>query len=387
MPDALKDALALIPSLVCACVAYVLSFAISGALFFNLLIAAAAFAAVMWFLTRHSAHRVPVTAIGTACLLALALAPTTLDRLQARPAPPPVDVIQQIASLATPWSTVDPTADLADLEPLLRVWQSVRVVALGEATHGTSEFFRMKHRLIRFLVTRMGFSHLALEVSPEVGETLDAYVQGKTATNPVSGLWWPWRTREFSDLIEWLRQSNLSLPPARRLHVHGIDYQGQRRDFRMARNTLDLLVESGMDSRVILWAHNSHISSGPGWMGSYLKTALRDQIYLTGFEFDHGDFTSRLNWVRTYHAEPADTRFYADALRRTGQPILFLDFRTLAQSPAVERWLTRPHLSHSLQEAHAILRLKPGWIRDDESWPSLYDGIVYIQESTPAHDF
>jgi len=185
-------------------------------------------------------------------------------------------------------------------------------------------------------------------------------------------------------MVDWMRKYNASAAVPDRVHFHGIDYQGQRRDFQMARNTLALLDDVGVEGRVILWAHNAHISSGAGWMGSYLKPALRNQIYLTGFEFHHGRFTSNLEWVRTYQAEPADSRFYAAALMRIGKPILFLDFRAMMESPAVERWLGQPRLSHHLQEVHGFLRLNPAWIRDDESWPSLYDGLIYIEESTPA---
>jgi len=155
----------------------------------------------------------------------------------------------------------------------------------------------------------------------------------------------------------------------------------------MAQNTLALLDRLDAESRVILWAHNAHVSSGPGWMGWYLKHTLHNQIYLTGFEFYHGRFTSNLNWVRTYEAEPADDGYYAAALQRVGKPILFLDFRTMQEDEALDAWLRQPRFAHELQEAHGLLRLNPAWVRTNESWPSLFDGIVYIEESTPARLF
>ena len=387
MSDALKDALALLPSVVCASLAFILSFGITGALWFNLAAAVAAFALSMWYLLRHSRWRVAVTAVSALCLLAGALAPTLLDSLHAKPAPAPDALVQQIASASIPLASLDAGAGFADLEPLRKTWQGTRMVALGEATHGTSEFFRMKYRLTEFLVTQMGFRHLALEFDPDdanLWEGVEPYIQGRGGANPVAHLSWPWRTREIVEMVDWMRKYNATVPAPGRVRFHGIDYQGERRDFRMARNALDLLDEVGVDGRVILWAHNAHVSSGPGRMGSYLKQALRNQIYLTGFEFDRGRFTSSLAWVRTYQAEPADTRFYAATLQRIGKPILFLDFRTMMESPAVEAWLNQPRLSHHLQEAHGFMRLNPAWVRDDEPWPSLYDGVIYITESTPA---
>jgi erythromycin esterase-like protein len=384
VPDALKDALALLPSTLCASAAFLLSFGASGELWFNLAAGVAAFALSMWFLLRHSRWRVAVTTVSTFCLLAAAIAPTLLDRLREKPAPAPDELVRQIGSASLPLQSVDAGTGFADLEPLRKIWQGARMVALGEATHGTSEFFRMKHRLTEFLVTQMGFRHFAMELDPDEAKGIEAYIQGGAGGNPMVRLSWPWGSREVAAMVDWMRKYNGSAAAPERVHFHGIDYQGERRDFRMARNTLDLLEGVGAEGRIILWAHNGHVSSAAGWMGSYLKTALRNQIYLTGFEFHHGRFTSKGGWVRTYQAEPADTRYYAAALKRTGTPILFLDFRTMRENPAVEAWLDQPRLAHHLQEVHGILRLNPAWVRDDESWPSLFDGVIYIEESTPA---
>ncbi len=385
MPDAVKDFLALLPSAACAVAAFFLSFVISGALWFNLAAAFAMFAISMWFLLRHSRWRTGATVVSTFCLAAAVLAPTVLDKLRPKPAPAPDEVVRQIGSVAIPLRSVDAGTGFTDLEPLRNVWAGTRMVALGEATHGTSEFFRMKHRLTEFLVTQMAFRHFAMELDFEEGKGIEFYIQGGAGVNPVTKLSWPWGTAETIAMIDWMRKYNQSTAGPGRVHFHGIDYQGDRRDFRMARNTLDVLDEAGVDERVILWAHNAHVSAGRGWMGSYLKAALHNQVYLTGFEFHHGRFTSNQEWVRTYAAEPADSRFYADTLQRIGTPILFLDFRTMMENPALEGWLQQPRLSHDLQEGHGVLRLNPAWVRDDESWPSLYDGAIYIEESTPAH--
>jgi erythromycin esterase-like protein len=384
MSDAIKDALALVPSTLCACVAYLLSFGITGALWFNLAAAVVAFALSMWYLTRHSRRRAVVTIVSAACLLAGVCLPSLLDNLHAQPAPASEELVRQIGRAAIPLQSVDAGTGFADLEPLRKVWQGTRMVALGEATHGTSEFFRMKHRVTEFLVTEMGFRHFAMELDQGEAHRIETYIQGGSGSNPVETLPWPWGTREVAAMVDWMRKYNGPTAAPDRVHFHGIDYQGERRDFRMARNTLDLLEGVGIQGRVVLWAHNAHVSSGPGWMGSYLKTTLRNQIYLTGFEFHHGRFTSNLGWVRAYKAEPADSRYYAGALVRIGKPILFLDFRTMMQDPAVDAWLQQPQLSHDSQEAHGVLRLNPAWVRGDESWPSLFDGVIYVEESTPA---
>ena len=387
MSGAIRAALAIVAAILCACAAFFLSFAVNGALWVNLGASLLACVFSMWFLLGDSRHRAAITIAAALCLLALVSAPALADRFRDPPRPEPEDLVRRIGRVSIPLQSVDAGSGLADLAPLERIWQGVRVVGLGEATHGTSEFFRMKHRLTEFLVTRMGFRHFALELEDRHTKPIDEYIQGESSRNPVTGFHWPWGTREMAAMVDWMRNYNASAPPAARVHFHGIDYQGERRDLRMAQNTLRLLDQLDPESRVILWAHNTHVSSGAGWMGSYLKNALHHQIYLTGFEFHHGRFTSNLNWVQTYEAEAADGRYYAATLQRTRAPILFLDFRTMEEDAAVEAWLRQPRFTHELQEMHGLLRLNPAWVRTDESWPSLFDGVVYIEKSTPARLF
>ena len=72
------------------------------------------------------------------------------------PEPPRFDpapaVLDWIRAHAAPLATDDPHQDCGDLVPLLRAIGNARVVGLGEGTHGTREFLRMKHRVFRCLV-------------------------------------------------------------------------------------------------------------------------------------------------------------------------------------------------------------------------------------------
>ena len=119
-------------------------------------------------------------------------------------------------------------------------------------------------------------------------------------------------------------------------------------------------------------------------MGSYLKQGWGDQVYLLGFEFNHGAFTSRMATIRTYSIGPANTDFYAYALAKLDQPLLYLDFQTLSQIPVLRSWLETPQSSHEFQELHAIYRLNPDWYTLHVSWSQLYDGVIYIDTSSPA---
>jgi protein-L-isoaspartate(D-aspartate) O-methyltransferase len=117
----------------------------------------------------------------------------------------------------------------SDPGPLLERIGDARVVLLGEATHGTSEFYRMRARITRELITRRGFTHVAVEADwPDAG-WIDRYVRhGSTA--PTSGTpftrfpTWMWRNREVLEFVEWLREHNAQVPdPAVRTGFYGLD--------------------------------------------------------------------------------------------------------------------------------------------------------------------
>jgi len=116
----------------------------------------------------------------------------------------------------------------ADLEPLLRRIGDARVVLLGEATHGTSEFYRMRERISRELIERKGFLLVAIEGDWPDAARVDHYV--RHAEYPASE-WtafarfptWMWRNKEVREFVDWLRRRNAALEPAARVSFHGLD--------------------------------------------------------------------------------------------------------------------------------------------------------------------
>ncbi len=100
-----------------------------------------------------------------------------------------------------------------DLVPVLRMVGNARLVGLGEGTHGTHEFTRVKQRLIRCLVEELGFTIVAAEVNGPEAARLDHYLLTGEG-NPralLPGLRaWPWNTEEGLSVIEWLRAYNAS---------------------------------------------------------------------------------------------------------------------------------------------------------------------------------
>ena len=92
----------------------------------------------------------------------------------------PPEVIQWIRKHAVPFKTVEAGSGFADLGPLRQMIGDARIVALGEATHGSREISQMNHRLIEFLVREVGDDVYVLACKKE-GPTLHVRFSGLPA--------------------------------------------------------------------------------------------------------------------------------------------------------------------------------------------------------------
>jgi protein-L-isoaspartate(D-aspartate) O-methyltransferase len=116
----------------------------------------------------------------------------------------------------------------ASLDALLDRIGDSRVVLLGEATHGTSEFYRMRARITQALVERKGFDIVAVEADWPDAAQIDQYVRDRdvpaTDWNAFARFpTWMWRNEEFAEFVAWMRLHNLALPHERRVRFAGLD--------------------------------------------------------------------------------------------------------------------------------------------------------------------
>lgn len=129
---------------------------------------------------------------------------------------------------ALPFATAQPGNGITDLLFLREVIGDARIVALGEATHGTHEFFAMKHRIVELLTTELGFNLFAMEAPWTEAQFIDRYLQ--TEKGDLDGLltglrFWPWNTQEVSALIRWMRDYNTRPDTHSMLQFSGFDMQ------------------------------------------------------------------------------------------------------------------------------------------------------------------
>jgi erythromycin esterase len=136
----------------------------------------------------------------------------------------------------TPWlsshairlKSVEAGNGFEDLQPLKKILKDIRIVGLGEATHGSREFFQFKHRMVEFLVKEMGYRVFLLEASYSACMNINDYVLfGKGGRNKAlaSQGFWTWNTEEVSDMIEWMREYNKTAPEGQKVKFYGYDLQ------------------------------------------------------------------------------------------------------------------------------------------------------------------
>jgi erythromycin esterase len=124
--------------------------------------------------------------------------------------------------------TLDTSAPDDDLDPIIDAVRNKRVIALGESSHGTSEFYRIKQRVIAKMVRELGVKSFYMEASMRRCEYLNDYItQGKGSLDTATAIqgFINLRVEEFRDLLQWMRIHNEKLPPHEQLKFYGFDLQ------------------------------------------------------------------------------------------------------------------------------------------------------------------
>jgi protein-L-isoaspartate(D-aspartate) O-methyltransferase len=103
-----------------------------------------------------------------------------------------------------------------------------RVVLLGEASHGTSEFYRARAAITRRLIEAHGFTIVAVEADWPDASVVDRYVRhrpGEASSAPIFQRFptWMWRNRDVARFTDWLRAYNRGRPDRARAGFHGLD--------------------------------------------------------------------------------------------------------------------------------------------------------------------
>jgi erythromycin esterase-like protein len=127
---------------------------------------------------------------------------------------------------------LQPLSDSAhDYDSLLQLMAPARFALLGEASHGTQDFYRERIRITQRLIAEQGFTAVAVEADWPDAWRVNRYVRGlsddRDALSALSGFQrfpaWMWRNTEVRDFVEWLRDYNSGRAPRNQVGFYGID--------------------------------------------------------------------------------------------------------------------------------------------------------------------
>jgi protein-L-isoaspartate(D-aspartate) O-methyltransferase len=160
--------------------------------------------------------------------------PSTVAK--ARPSLP-----EMIRDAAEPFSTIEN----ADFGPLLDRIGNARIVLIGEASHGTSEFYRIRAEITKALIERKGFHFVAVEADWPDAYRIHDFVTHREREEPHD--WeafarfptWMWRNHEVLDFIHWLRQFNIQHAREQRVGFYGLDLYSLFTSIHCVLNYLD----------------------------------------------------------------------------------------------------------------------------------------------------
>jgi erythromycin esterase len=426
---------------------------------------------------------------------------------------------------ATPITSLNAESGLDDLEPVKNLVGEAKILALGEATHGTSEFFKLKHRILEYLVKKQGFTVFAIEGSWASAFEINRYVMGgegnaRDLLNKYARVMWPWRVTEVLDLIEWMRIYNLREDTLVKVQFTGFDMQEpvpavdwltnyleransdqiarvddllgcirfslnnilavarytnagfegalkcqtkigtvkqilnnrrktlepklgtlefnqalqmQRvleqasayytarfitgdlfgavvmRDEFMTQNVAWLVKNSGLSAKLVLWAHNGHVTFNPnmslGWkpMGARLRDRFGSSYKVFGFSFYTGDFYAQLldssDPTRTLAAavlglaaNPSINRVpipvknsYETVFHATGIPMFILGTDTKLDTSNGAKWMQGPHRLYLVpQNLPPFKTPPPNWISYDSRIGQDFDAVIYVDQTHPS---
>jgi erythromycin esterase-like protein len=125
-----------------------------------------------------------------------------------------------------------PFNDYNDLDALVNQIGIAKFALLGEASHGTSEFYQVRAEISKKLILEKGFTIIAVEGDWPPSQSLNRYIKGhdhenKSASEVVQAFnrWptWMWANEEIADFAEWLREYNKDKAETEKVGFYGID--------------------------------------------------------------------------------------------------------------------------------------------------------------------
>ncbi|KAK2861349.1 hypothetical protein FQN49_004291 [Arthroderma sp. PD_2] len=126
-----------------------------------------------------------------------------------------------------------------------------KVVLLGDGSHGTSEFYRARAEITKYLIQHHGFDTVAVEADWPDSEAVDRYVRQRPGAKakierPAEPAFqrfptWMWQNSEVQEMVHWMRGHNRNLPRPKRVGFYGLDLYSMGRSIESIIKYLDTI--------------------------------------------------------------------------------------------------------------------------------------------------
>lgn len=270
-----------------------------------------------------------------------------------------------------------------------------KVVGLARGAHGTAELTQLSHRLLRYMVEKLGFRTLAIESSTEAISAVDVWLRtGNGDLGPLlAGIEPWWRTPEFMDVLAWMRERNQRSghDAVRLVGLQHPDQEMHVLERLMADDVIrwvegsgqKVLYWSGSHSavghrRVLVWQPGDEDASGSPNAGARLRDHFGEDYRSLGLSFHHGSLRWR-GGVVDVPASPAG--FLGTLLDRSGREFRVVDLRrdgmnavrvAAAQAPLLFR-MVGPHYTPQW-----VAHMRGGTVAE------FFDAVLHVHVVTPS---
>lgn len=141
------------------------------------------------------------------------------------------ELINSLNTHLKPLKSFDFNSSSGDIESFIDQVGNVNIYALGEATHGTREFFLAKNRLIRYLITTKKINTIIIEGDFSGAISVDDYISkgegnAKDAVRKLNIVFW--QNQDFVDLVEWIKSYNEALDTREKVKFFGCDIKPKK---------------------------------------------------------------------------------------------------------------------------------------------------------------
>ena len=207
-----------------------------------------------------------------------------------------------------------------DYDSLLDMVGNAPLVLLGEASHGTHEFYAARAEITRRLITEKGFNAIAVEADWPDAYRVNRYIRGAgdgaTAIESLEGFrrfpQWMWRNADVLNLIGWLRDHNAPLPPDRRVGFYGMDLYSLHTSMRAVIDYLEKVDPEAAERARFRYSCFEHFGEDPqtyGYAATFgITEPCRDQAVSQLAELQQRGW----QYLNTDGREGEDEYFYAE---------------------------------------------------------------------------